>query len=63
MKKGFISGTLIGAIEGPVIIIIDMKGEERKYPLNFDPTLDWVSSHLDKGIMCIIEDGKVTEVL
>ena len=62
VKKEFVSGTLVGVIDGP-LIIIDVRGEERKYNLNFDLTLEWVSSHLDKGIMCIVEDGKVTELL
>ena len=62
MNREFVYGALIGVISGPVIVI-DVKGIERKYPLGCDLTVEWVSSNLTENIMCLLEDGRVIEVM
>ncbi len=60
--RQLVSGTLVGITHGPSIII-SVGGEERKFPLNCDLTVDWVSPRIGKRVMCQIEDGKVTQVM
>ena len=60
--RELVSGTLVGVTHGPCIVI-SVGGEERKFPLNCDLTVDWVSSRVGKRVMCQIEGGKVTQVI
>jgi hypothetical protein len=56
-----IAGTLVGVRDGPVIVI-EIKGQEKKFPLRCELTVGWVYSHMGKRISCIVEEGKVTSV-
>lgn len=61
MKREFIAGTLVGVRDGPTIVI-EVKGQVRKFPLHCKLTVDWAYSHMDKKVTCLLEDGKVTKV-
>ncbi len=61
-KKEIVSGILVGVTDGPNIII-SVRDQERKFPLDCDLTVEWVYSRIGKRVMCQIEDGKVTQVV
>jgi len=61
MNREIVVGTLVGVRDGPVIVI-EVRGQERKFPLSCELTVDWVYSHMNKTIVCFVEDGKVTAV-
>ncbi|HEX76952.1 MAG TPA: hypothetical protein G4O03_00855 [Dehalococcoidia bacterium] len=61
MGKQIVAGKLLGVTDGPVILI-EVRGEERRFPLDCDLTLDWIYSHMNKPITCIVTQGRVTEV-
>ena len=62
VNREFVYGSLVGVVGGPTILV-DVKGIEMKFPLGCDLTVEWVSSHLSESIMCLLEDGKVIEVI
>jgi hypothetical protein len=59
--KQIVAGKLLGVADGPVILI-EVRGEERGFPLDCQLTVDWVYSHMDKPITCMVTDGRVTEI-
>ena len=59
--KQIVAGKLLGVADGPVILI-EVRGEERGFPLDCQLTVDWVYSHMGKPITCMVTDGRVTEV-
>jgi hypothetical protein len=61
VKKEIVTGTLVGVRDGP-FIVIELNGREKKFPLHYALTVNWVYSHMGKRIMCVVEDGKVIEV-
>ena len=61
MKEEFIVGTLVGVRDGPVIVV-DVRGEEKKFPLGCELTVDWVYSHMGSRVMCLLKSGKVVQV-
>ncbi len=60
-RREFITGTLVGVRDGPVIVL-EIDGQEKKFPLACDLTVNWVYSHMEKQVMCLVEDGKVTQI-
>ncbi len=60
-KRELIAGTLVGVRDGP-IIVLEVEGKERKFPLGCDLTVTWVYEHIDKQVMCLVEGGRVTQV-
>jgi len=48
--------------EGPVLIV-EVGGEEKVYPLDCDLTVEWVQAHLDKPVTCLVADSRVKQVL
>lgn len=61
VRREFITGTLVGVRDGPVIVL-EIEGQERKFPLACDLTVNWVYEHLEKQVMCLVEAGKVTQI-
>lgn len=61
MKRELITGNLVGVRDGP-IIVIDVKGEEKKFPLDCPLSVEWVLCHMDKSVICLVEDGRVKQV-
>jgi hypothetical protein len=59
--KQIVAGKLLGVADGPVVLI-EVRGEERGFPLDCQLTVDWVQSHMGKPITCMVTDGRVTEV-
>lgn len=61
MKTEFVTGTLIGVRDGPVIVIA-VRGQQSKFPLDCELSIEWVFSHMNKLVTCLVEDGRVTRV-
>ena len=61
MARQIVTGTLAGVADGPVIII-EVGGQEKEFPLACDVTLEWVYSHMGKRVTCLVTEGKVTQV-
>ncbi|MBI2866571.1 MAG: hypothetical protein HYX99_04360 [Chloroflexi bacterium] len=62
MKGVLVKGTLRGVADGP-LIIVDVRGEEKAYPLDCDLTLEWVQSHLGKPVTCLVDETRVKQVV
>ena len=61
MKSEFVTGTLIGVRDGPVIVI-EVRGQQSKFPLDCELSIEWVLSHMNKMVTCLVEDGRVARV-
>ena len=61
MKREVAVGTLVGVRDGP-FIVIDTAAGQKKFPLHCELTVEWTYAHMGKRVMCIVEDGKVTQV-
>ncbi len=61
MPEEYVSGTLIGVRDGPVIVI-EVGGQHRKLPLDCELSVEWVLSRMEKRVICQVEDGRVTSV-
>lgn len=61
MKTEFVTGTLIGIRDGPVIVI-EVGGQQRKFPLDYEVSVEWALTHMNKRAICLVEDGRVTRV-
>lgn len=61
MKTEVVSGKLIGVRDGPVIVI-EIMGQEKKFPLDCEVSIEWASSRMNTMVICVMEDGRVTKV-
>jgi hypothetical protein len=61
VKTEFVTGTLIGVRDGPVIVI-EVRGQQSKFPMDCELSIEWVFSHMNKRVTCLVEDGRVTRV-
>lgn len=61
MKTEFVMGTLIGVRDGP-IIVVEVEGRQRKFPLDCALSVEWALSHMNNRVTCLVEDGRVTRV-
>lgn len=61
MKTEFVTGTLIGVRDGPVIVI-EVRGQQSKFPLDCEVSIEWVFAHMSRMVTCLVEDGRVTRV-
>ena len=61
METGFVTGTLIGVRDGPVIVI-EVRGQQSKFPLDCELSIEWVFAHINKLVTCFVEDGRVARV-
>lgn len=52
---------LIGVRDGP-IIVIELMGQEKKFPLDCEVSVGWAFSRMNTGVVCVVEDGRVTRV-
>ena len=61
MKTEFVSGMLIGVRDGP-IIVIEVMGQEKKFPLDCEVSIGWAFSRMNTRVVCVMEDGRVIKV-
>ncbi len=61
MAKRMVSGKLLGIVDGP-FILIEVRSERQRFPLDCEVTVEWVSAHIDRPIICMVTDDRVTEV-
>ena len=61
MKTEVVSGKLIGVRDGPVIVI-EILGQEKKFPLHCEVSIEWAFSRMNTMVICVMEDGRVTKV-
>ena len=61
MRGEIVSGTLVGVVQGPTLIM-DVRGEERKMPLDVQLPLEWVQARIDEVVTVVVADGSVVEV-
>ena len=61
MKAEFVSGMLIGVRDGP-IIVIEVMGQEKKFPLDCEVSIGWAFSRMNTRVVCVMEDGRVIKV-
>ncbi|MBI4299300.1 MAG: hypothetical protein HY666_06040 [Chloroflexi bacterium] len=62
MTGEIVRGKFVGVTQGPAMIL-EVKGEERSFPLSIDLSLDWIQSHMDTNVMVMLRDGQVVEVM
>ena len=61
MAALMVRGKLVGLIDGPSIVL-EVKGQERTFPLEVSVTLDWVQKHMDGPVTVLLKDGRVVQV-
>ena len=52
---------MIGVRDGPVIVI-EILGQEKKFPLDCEVSIEWAFSRMNTMVICVMEDGRVTKV-
>ncbi len=60
-KTEFVNGTLIGIRDGPAIIV-EVMGQEKKFMLNCEVSIEWAFSRMNTRVTCVVEDGRVMKV-
>ena len=55
-------GKLLGVVRGPAILL-EIQGEEKKYPMFVDPSVSWIEENMDTEVTVMMMDGEVVEVL
>ena len=61
MKTEHVNGTLIGIRDGPVIVV-EVMGQEKKFPLDCEVSIEWAFSRMNTRVICVMEDGRVVKV-
>ena len=61
MPGQILQGKLLGVVRGPAIIL-EIRGEEKKYPMTVDPPVSWVREHMNTEVMVVVMDEWVVEV-
>ena len=61
MKTEHVNGTLIGIRDGPVIVV-EVMGQEKKFPLDCEVSIEWAFSRMNTRVVCILEDGRAIKV-
>ena len=62
MPGQIIRGKLLGVVRGPAIIL-EIQGEEKKYPMFVDPPVSWIQQNMDTEVTVVMTDGVVVDVL
>ncbi|MBA7615044.1 hypothetical protein ES703_22320 [subsurface metagenome] len=52
---------LIGVRDGP-IIVIELMGQEKKFPLDCEVSIGWAFSRMNTRVVCVVEDSRVIRV-
>lgn len=61
MKTEHINGTLIGIRDGPAIVV-EVMGQEKKFPLDCEVSIEWAFSRMNTRVVCVMEGGRVIKV-
>ena len=61
MAAQMLRGTLVAVVDGPKMIL-EMRGQERSFPLDVDITTDWVQTKMDSPVTVLVKDGRVVQV-
>ena len=61
MADGLIHGELVAVVDGPAMVL-NVRGQEQKYPLGIDVSLAWVGEHMDTPVTVMVQGGKVTQI-
>ena len=61
MPGQILRGKLLGIVRGPAIIL-EIRGEEKKCPLEVDPPVSWVQEHMDIEVTAVVAKGYVAQV-
>ncbi len=62
MARQIVRGELTALVEGPALLI-NIRGEDEKFPLGIDLPLDWVQDKIGTQVMVMAEDGRITEII
>jgi hypothetical protein len=61
MTREVVTGTLIGVRDGPVMVI-GVMGQEKKYPLDCEISIEWAFKRMNTMVVCQVEDGRIITV-
>jgi len=61
MPGQILRGKLLGVVRGPAILL-EIRGEEEKYPMFVDPPVSWIRENMDTEVTVMMMDGEVVEV-
>ena len=61
MPGQILRGKLLGVVRGPAIIL-EVRGEEKKYPMTEKPPVSWIREHMNTEVMVVVMDGWVGEI-
>ncbi len=56
------SGELLAVIDGPAMIL-SVRGQERKFALAVQVSLEWVSKHIKKPVTVMVAEGRIVAIL
>ena len=52
---------MIGVRDGPVMVI-GLMGQEKKYPLDCEISIEWAFNRMNTMVVCQVEDGRIIRV-
>lgn len=61
LTREVVTGKLIGVRDGPVMVI-GVMGQEKKYPLDCELSIEWAFTRMNTMVVCQVEDGRIIRV-
>ena len=61
MADGLVRGELVAVVDGPALVL-DVRGQEQRYPLAVDVPVAWVHAHVNTSVIVRVRGGTVTEI-
>ncbi|MFC1935580.1 hypothetical protein ACFLX9_02295 [Chloroflexota bacterium] len=62
MAGRIVRGQLLAVVDGPAMIL-SVNGQEHKFALTVQVSLDWVSKHMDKLVTVMVDEAQIIEIL
>jgi hypothetical protein len=61
LTREVVTGKMIGVRDGPVMVI-GLMGQEKKYPLDCEISIEWAFKRMNTMVVCQVEDGRIIRV-
>jgi len=62
MAGRIVRGQLLAVVDGPALIL-SVNGQEHRFALTAQVSLDWIGKHLNKPVMVIVDEAQIIEIL
>ena len=57
-----VRGQLLAVVAGPAMIL-SVSGQEEKFELAVQVSMDWVKNNMNRSVMVIVDEAKIIQIL